>query len=74
MSTYSDIVAALDAAILAWCDKPVTLSHPGGRSNTYRSLDELIRARDYYAKLTAATANNPGSRLRFARFNSGGTV
>ena len=65
------IIAALDAAILAWADKPVTLAN-NGRTTTYRSLDELIRARTYYASLAAAAT--PSGSLRMSRFRSGGTV
>ena len=63
------IVDAIDAAILAWCDDPVSLTI-NGRSVTYRSLDELIRARATYTHLVNAAAENIG--VQFRRITAGG--
>ena len=52
--SYAATIAAIDAAILKWADKPITLAHQW-RSTTYRDLDQLIRAREYYTKLEAGT-------------------
>jgi hypothetical protein len=68
------IIDAIDAAIAAWADKPVTLSN-NGRTTTYRSLRELIEARRYYASLAASAATTPTTgSLRITRLSSGGTV
>ena len=53
MADYAAIVDAIDAAITSWADKPVSLSI-AGRSITYRSLNELINARNHYARLAVA--------------------
>jgi len=58
-----DIIDALDAAILDWADKPVTLNATG-KSVTYRTLAELVKARQYYAQLVAGSdSTKHGPRL-----------
>jgi hypothetical protein len=71
--SYAAIISAIDAAILAWADKPVTLTN-NGRTTTYRTMDELLKARDYYTRAGVSSSADPASRLRVARFRSGGTV
>ena len=44
-----------------------------GRSTTYRDLDQLIRAREYYTKLEAGT-QPVRSAVRVSRFRAGGAV
>lgn len=48
---YQTIIDAIDTAILNWADKPVRVSDSHGHDVTYRSLDELIRAREKYVAL-----------------------
>jgi len=61
------IVDALDAAILAWAGKPMTLSF-SGRSVTYATLSDLIAARDYYAQqVLLSTDSKVGFRLTKVR-------
>lgn len=69
--SYATIIAAIDAAIEAWAGKPVTLT-VNGHTNTYRTFEELLSARKYYAGLASSSA--PSSALRMTRFNSGGTI
>ena len=71
-TAYSDIVAAIDAAIAAWAGRPVTVSFADGRSNTYRSLDELVRARDYYCKL--AYAGRGARAVGLVKIRKGGAI
>jgi len=71
MSTTS-IITAIDAAIESWAGKPVSLSI-NGRQVQYRSLDELISARKYYASVAAGSGNIRDS-FKIAHFRSGGTT
>ena len=64
-----DILTALDAAILAQVDEPLSLTH-NGRSITYRSLDELVKARAEFAQAVATTAG--ACPLQFHHFKAGG--
>jgi hypothetical protein len=70
LASYSAIVEAIDAAILAWCGQAVELS-VGGRTTRYRSLDELTRARKYYASLAANSAAG-GRKFRVSEIKSNG--
>ncbi len=70
MADYAAIIAAIDNAITAWAGKPLTLSE-SGRSVTYRSLNELLDARRYYAKLAIAAANK--KPFKIGHFKAGGT-
>ena len=58
MTSYRAIIDAIDDAIATWAGTPISLSAADGRSTTYRSLDELIKARKYYAQLAANQANS----------------
>jgi len=69
MADYAAIIDALDTAITSWAAKPVQLSIEG-RSITYRSLNELIEARRYYAKLLAKPNNEKGFTI--THLKSGG--
>ena len=69
MASYLSIVAAIDDAIISWVDKPVNIS-VSGRSTTYRSLDELIKARKYYAQLAANSASGRKFRISEIKANS----
>jgi len=66
-----DIIEAIDAAILAWADEPVSISIEG-RSKTFRSLDELTRARNYYSSLLRNTAGSHAFQLH--NIKHGGTT
>jgi hypothetical protein len=68
------IITAIDAAILAGAAGPGEVQSADGRRIRYRSLDELIKARDRFAAMDVTTGSNPASRLRIGRFRSGGTV
>jgi len=71
-TSYQEIIDAIDEAILAWAGKPLTLMQ-GGHSVTYRSLDDLLKARAVYTKLlNAPTSSSPGYLLR--RIKAGGTT
>lgn len=59
MADYQAIIDAIDAAITNWVDKPVNISI-AGRSITYRSLKELIDARNHYARLAVAKRTGRG--------------
>jgi hypothetical protein len=50
MSTASDIVAAIDAAILSGVSGPGQIRSADGRMITYRSLQELMELRKFYAR------------------------
>ena len=63
MATIAAIIAAIDDAILAWAGKPVRLKGPDGREVEYRSLTELISARNAYAQLQATASNGFQGRL-----------
>lgn len=73
MTDYQQIVDAIDAAVLGWAGRPITLRFADGRTNTYRTLDELIAARKYYAQLIAGSKTIARS-IRIARLTPGGTV
>lgn len=66
---YADIIAAIDAAILNWASQPVEID-VNGRKTIYRSLDELTRARKYYAQLLAQGAD--GNVPQFVQVSNGG--
>ena len=59
MADYQAIIDVIDAAITNWVDKPVNISI-AGRSITYRSLKELIDARNHYARLAVAKRTGRG--------------
>ena len=63
MADYQTIIDAIDTAIQTWASKPVSLSI-NGRSTTYRSLSDLIQAREYYQKLLADTTQTKLFTLR----------
>lgn len=69
MASYSSIIAAIDDAILNWADRPASISI-NGRQTTYRSLDDLIRARKYYAQLAANS--NSGRKFRITEIKANG--
>lgn len=68
MASYTSIIAAIDDAIADWAGKPISIS-TSGRSTTYRSLDELLKARRYYAQLAANSAG--GKPFRISHLKSG---
>lgn len=73
MINYKDIVAAIDEAVLNWAGRPITLRFADGRTNTYRTLDELVAARKYYAQLIAGSKPIRQS-IRLARLIPGRTI
>jgi hypothetical protein len=68
--SYATIIAAIDAAIESWCDKPISISTTGGRSKTYRSLKELIEARQAYSSLLRTQSGGSGYQIH--RVEAGG--
>ena len=68
-TTPQSVIDAIDAAILSWAGEPVSVSFKG-RTITYRSLDELLRARIHFAQLLAASAQTEPFQLR--RIAAGG--
>lgn len=66
MADYQTIIDAIDAAILNWVGEPVTVMR-NGRTITYRTLDELIRARNLYVRLAAGTTNNRGVKISYLK-------
>lgn len=62
MADYAAILTAIDDAVLNWVGEPVTLTE-SGRSVTYRSLDSLLKARSYYAKLLLQQRNKKPFRI-----------
>lgn len=69
MSTYSDILTAIDTAIETWVGRPKILMI-NGRRTEFHSLDELISTRKYYAKLVAQAAGK--KRVQVMRIVHGG--
>ena len=72
MATYSAIITAIDDAIEGWVGKPVSLSTSSGESVTYRSLNELIDARKYYAALAARAANKKPFKIQHLKSPAAG--
>lgn len=70
MASYAAIVEAIDAAILDWIGEPISIQ-TGQRQLTFRSLDELTRARRYYAQL-AASASAGGRKFRISEIKANG--
>ena len=60
--SYATIIAAIDAAIENWCDKPISLTI-NNRTVTYRSLTELIKARQEYASLLRTQSGGVGFQI-----------
>lgn len=56
-TSYTDIVDALDAAILAWAGSPLAVTIHG-RTTQFRTMDDLLKARTYYAALAAQTTRS----------------
>ena len=73
MSTSATLLA-IDAAILAGVSGPGEIQTADGRRIKYRTLNELLEARQSLAAQSVAEAANPFAQLRFARINSGGTI
>lgn len=71
MAAYAAIIAKIDEAIENWAGEPVQISE-GTMSLTYRSIDDLIKARKYYASLAAA-ANRGGRGFSITKLRAGGT-
>ena len=68
MADYGAIVDAIDAAILAGVATPGELSVEG-KDIKYRTLGELRKTREYYARLAARAAGKRGFSLN--RFTAG---
>lgn len=69
MSTYSDIVSAIDTAIETWVGRPKVFMI-NGRRTEFHSLDELIRTRDYYQRKIDQAAGK--KRFKITRVVHGG--
>jgi len=70
-TSYQDIIDALDAAILAGADEPINITIRG-RTYTYRTLEELTKARSYYANLLRTQSGTVG--VQFHRFKPGSII
>lgn len=62
MADYAAIIAAIDTAIQNWAGKPMTITVEG-RTITYRSFQQLIEARKYYAQLAAQGTGGKGFKI-----------
>ena len=62
MANYQTILNAIDAAIEAGVGAPGELT-ADGRTIRYRSLDDLVKTRQYYSRLAAAAAGKTGFKL-----------
>jgi hypothetical protein len=71
MATYADIISALDAAIESWAGRPQSLSIDG-KLTVYRTFDDLIKARTYYAGLL--NGQRTTQRFSIAHIKSGGLI
>jgi len=71
-STYTAIIAAIDAAILEGVSGPGEITFRDGRKLVYRSLDDLIRARATYVSLKNAASGSSGFVIR--KKQNGGAV
>ena len=71
-ATYTAIITAIDAAILAGVSKPGSLS-VAGRTIQYRNLAELKEIREYYQDLTNQTSTVRES-FKIAQIKSGGAA
>lgn len=60
---YQAMIDAIDAAILDGASKPLTLTIRG-RSVTYRTLDELIRARQVFITLLRSAAGGAAYQMQ----------
>ena len=67
---YQDIIDAIDAAILVWAGQPVEIDN-NCKKTVYRTLNDLIRARQYYVQLQASAALG-GNSMQFAQIEKGG--
>ena len=70
MATYAAIITAIDDAIASWAGEPVTHTRDG-KSFTYRTLDELINARKYYASLANKSRNGRACTIQNLKAGSG---
>lgn len=57
------IIDAIDAAMATWAGKPVSVTI-NGHTTTYRTFDDLTRARDYYQRLLNSTTQTKLFTLR----------
>ena len=71
MASFAAIIASIDDAINNWANQPVTLTTAGGQTVTYRSLNELLAARKYYAQLAANQANSKPFKVSVLKAGDG---
>jgi hypothetical protein len=68
-STYQAALSAVDAAIAEYASNPYgSFSLPGGITVTYRSLEDLLGLRDFYAAEVARTSANRQRRIIRSEF------
>ena len=60
---YQAIIDAIDTAIADWVGQPVTMTAASGKSQTYRSLTELIAARREYVALLKSQQGSSGFHI-----------
>jgi hypothetical protein len=70
-ANYQTIIDAIDAAILAGVSGPGSITTPTGGTIQYRSLDDLIKARESYVKLLSQSTKGGGKRFGMTRIRSG---
>lgn len=61
-TNYQAIIDAIDAAILTGVSGPGEVT-AAGRTIRYRSLEDLTKTRQYYARLAASAAGKTGFKL-----------
>jgi len=69
MASYTTIIAAIDNAIETWAGSPLSIQ-VNNRTTTYRSLEDLLKARRYYAQLQANA--NAGRPFRISEIKANG--
>jgi hypothetical protein len=65
MATAAEMITAIDEAIESGISGPGEITSPDGRVTKFRSLDELMRLRSYYAKIY----RSGNSTVRLGDFN-----
>ena len=70
-TSYQTIIDAIDAAILAGVSGPGEITTPVGGTIKYRSLSDLIAARDRYVYLLSQDTKGKGKRFGMTRIRSG---
>jgi len=70
-TSYQEIIDVIDEHIKEWAGEPVS-TVVNGRTTTWRSLEELTKARTYYANLLRTQGGAVGFQMH--HIQSGGTA